>query len=291
MTAGVLFRRFKLVPDDAHKTINAWLVYVALPAMSFKYLPKLEWSRDMIIPATAPVMVWCCGWIYARLYAKTFRLNNEHRAAVALTSGLANTAFIGFPLILTYFGTKELSIAVICDQMTFLLLSTVGVVTVVNAQAHHRLTFAQLSRRIFLFPPFIASVSALIIPRWIDISPLDPLFAQIAGTVAPLALVSVGMQLTFQGWRAEKKLIGAVCFYKLVVAPLIIFLLVWVVGAKNPSGHVSIFEAAMPTLLSSSIVADRYNLYPKLVSMIIGISILAGLITTGIWAIIIKTFL
>lgn len=288
LTAGWLLKRNKLVPSDGYKTINAWLIYLALPAVSFKYLPKIVWSRDMILPAMAPVICLAGAWVFAKVYAKLFALSDELRAVVTITGGLANTSFVGFPLISAYFGERLISIAVICDQITFLLLSTVGVVIFLNAQSHHQLSAGQFIKKILVFPPLIATVLALILPHYVNLSILDPFFTQISSTVAPLALLSVGMQLNLNGWRSEWRFIGVVSLYKLLIAPLLILAVVLIAGFKGDVARISVFEMAMPTLLSSSIVADRYNVHPKLVSLIIGISILTGLASTGLWYFVIS---
>jgi predicted permease len=46
---------------------------------------------------------------------------------------------------------------------------------------------------------------------------------------------------------------------------------------------ISIFEAAMPPLLTSGVIADEYGLNPKLANLIIGIGIILSLLTTMVW--------
>lgn len=48
--AGMIFKATKSIHPDAHKGINTWILYLALPAVSFKYLPKVEWSKEMLFP-------------------------------------------------------------------------------------------------------------------------------------------------------------------------------------------------------------------------------------------------
>ena len=71
--------------------------------------------------------------------------------------------------------------------------------------------------------------------------------------------------------------------YKLVLAPALIFCVALAAGIKGSIAQISVFEAAMPTLLTSGIVADEYDLDPALVNLVIGIGIMLSFITTGIW--------
>lgn len=280
---GALFRQSGTLPKDAHKGINAWIIYVALPAVSFKYLPYIQWSAELILPVISPVIIWAGAWAWTELYSRKQNLDKASIGGLKLTTGLSNTSFVGFPLIMAYFSEKELGIAIICDQMTFFLFSTVGLMTAVNSSDNHTFSWRIIVRKLLRFPPFLGCIAALILPLCIDISQAAPLFDKLAATVAPLALFSIGLQLKLKGWQSQIKHISAALFYKLFVAPLLVLGVVLAFGLHGRIAQISVFEAAMPTLLSSSIMAADYELNPDLVNLIIGISILASLLTTGGW--------
>ena len=42
MTAGMLFRMSKLLPADAHKGINAWIIYLAYIAILIAKFSRLK---------------------------------------------------------------------------------------------------------------------------------------------------------------------------------------------------------------------------------------------------------
>jgi predicted permease len=138
-------------------------------------------------------------------------------------------------------------------------------------------------KKVLRFPPFLGCVSALVLPHFISLSALDPLFDKLAATVAPMALFSIGLQLQFKGWRDEVKPIAVTLFYKLILAPALVLLVFTLLSFNGIVTKVSIFEAAMPTLLTSGVVAEEYGLNPKLSNLIIGIGIILSLLTTAIW--------
>jgi predicted permease len=288
MMAGMLFRASKTLPADAHRGINAWIIYVALPAVSFKYLPHILWSRELLAPVIAPVIIWLGCWAMVRIYTKIKPADALTKGSLRLMGGLANTSFVGFPLIAAYFGEQYISIAIICDQVTFLLLSTAGVVVAINASKKQTLSATVVLKKVLRFPPFLGCVSALVIPHFIDISAADPLFEKLAATVAPLALFSIGLQLQFKGWLSEVKNITVTLVYKLLLAPLLVLIVFFCLGFKGIIPQVSLFEAAMPTLLTAGVVADEYGLNPKLSNLIIGSGIILSLLTTAGWYYIIR---
>lgn len=281
--AGILFRKSKSLPKDAHKGINAWIIYIALPAVSFKYLPHITWTKDLLFPALAPVCIWLAGWIFITMYSRLRNLSKATSGGLKLTSSLSNTSFVGFPLIVAYFSEKELGIAIICDQVTFTLLSTVGVIVAIRSSQNQKLSAKLVLKKVLTFPPLIGCVLALTIPRFINVSVLDPLFDKLAGTVGPLALFSIGLQLKFGGWFSELRHISTALLYKLILAPLVVMLIAIVLGMSGTITKITIFEMAMPTLLTAGVVADQYNLNPKLSNLVVGIGILLSFITTGLW--------
>lgn len=281
--AGVLFRYKKLVPVDTHKGINVWIINIALPAVSFKYLTHLDLSSDLVIPAISPLVVFSGAIFFIFLVGKFFKMNRPQHGAMQLTSGLSNTSFVGFPLILAYFSEKEISIAIICDQVTFLLFSLFGIAIAVNATGNGKVSTGELVKKVLTFPPLLGCVAALLIPKHSDLSLIEPVFAMLAATVAPLALFSVGLQLSFKGWQQEVKPMLIVLSYKLLLAPALVLSILVLLNMSGMTSKIAVFEAAMPVFLSATILADRYNLSPRFTNLIIGVSILLSFGTTWIW--------
>ncbi|MBS1503941.1 MAG: AEC family transporter [Bacteroidetes bacterium] len=290
LIAGMLFSLSKSLPGNAYKGINAWIIYLALPAVSFKYLPHIHWNKDLILPVVMPIVVWSGAWVYTWLYTFKHQTPKPTTAALKLSAGLGNTSFLGFPLVLAYFSDKDLSIAVICDQITFLMLSTFGILTVIRAQGKQEIPVKTIIKKVFCFPPFLGCIGALILPHFVNITFLDPLFDKLALTVGPLALFSIGLQLKFRGWRQKLKNISAVLTYKLLLAPAILFAIAMMFNFRGSAARIAVFEAAMPTQLTSGIVAEEYDTDPSLANLIIGIGMIIGFATTALWAGIVKVF-
>jgi predicted permease len=288
MIAGMLFRHSKTLPGDTHKGINAWIIYIALPAISFKYLPSIKWDKDLIAAIVGPILVWLGGWLFVIIYKRLRGIDNFTAGGLRLVSGLSNTSFVGFPLISAYFGEKYLSIAIICDQVTFLLLSTAGIVVAINSSKKQPLSASVVIKKVLTFPPFLGCLGALVIPHFINIDQAKPLFDKLAGTVGPLALFSIGLQLRFEGWRRELEAICTTLLYKLILAPAAVSLIFFLLAFKGIIPRITVFEAAMPTLLTSGVVADEYGLNPRVSNLIIGIGILVSLVTTGLWYLILR---
>ncbi|MBX3253132.1 MAG: AEC family transporter [Chitinophagaceae bacterium] len=291
LLAGVFARRFTVLPPDAHKGLNAFIIHLALPAVSFKYLPYIQWNSTLLIPALMPVVLWLCAWVYIRIYAGATGIDKKTENGLKLTTGLSNTSFIGFPMVIAYFGEHALGIAVICDQVSFLLLSTAGIVVALNAADGHQLSASAVVKKVVRFTPFIACILALTIPRFMDISSLNPLFDKLAATIGPLALFSTGLQLKFSGWMKEIKHISVALLYKLVLAPLLIVGILFFMNAKGLAAQVTAFESAMPSFLTAGVIASEYGLNPRLSNLVVGAGILVAFITSAAWYLLIAQLL
>ncbi|RXF67597.1 AEC family transporter [Arcticibacter tournemirensis] len=283
LLAGLIFNFSKTLPKGSYRSINAWVLYIALPALSLKYIPAIEWNMDMFFPAIAPVIVWVGAWLSIKIYAHFNPINNATRGCLKLSLGLSNTSFLGFPLIVAYFSERELSIAIISDQVNFILLSTVGIISALRASEKEELSTKVILEKAIKFPPFIAFIAALILPRFIDISPVNPLLDKLIATVGPLALFSIGLQLKFSKWRAEVKNLSFGLIYKLMIAPALVLLVALLFGFKGPVAQISLFEAAMPTLVTGSLLADQYKLNAQLSNLMVGLGILFAFMSTAFW--------
>ena len=284
--AGMLFRRANLIPKDAHKSINIWVLYLALPAVSFKYIPKIQWSAEMLFPALSTIIVWAGSWIFMEFYCRYKKYGQRSRSTLELASGFSNTSFIGFPLIMAYYSEQDLSIAIICDQVLFLLLSTAGIIGAIkgNKNENNGIKASFILKRLLTFPPFIGCVLALSLSFLFDLSVAEPFFDKLVATVGPLALFSVGLQLKFKGWKQQVSQISMATFYKLILAPALVLSAALLLGIKGQIARISVFEAAMPTLITGSLLAEQFRLNARLINLIIGIGILLGLVTTGLWS-------
>lgn len=280
-----------MLPDDAHRSLNIWIIYLAIPSVALRYIPAIRWSSDLLVPAAMPFIVWVGSWLLFKLYSLRFPMAPATRTALTLTAGLGNTSFIGFPLIQAYYGHDAISIAVISDQLTFVLMSSVGAMMAMSTSSANGLDIKSVLSKLIQFPPFVAFILALILPHFVSLSSLNPLFEMISATLVPLALFSVGIQLNISGWQKEVKLLSLGLGYKLVLAPAIIFSIVLLLRLRGIVPQIGIFEASMAPMITAAVIADQYDQNPKLANLMVGIGILLSFVTTALWWWAMQSFL
>ena len=292
LAAGIISRKFNWVAKDGFKALNAWVLYFGLPAISFNFLPKLSWNNSLIFTMLGPILVLSGSVLFFYIVEKVTHISKRTSHTLMLIAGLSNTSFVGFPLITAYFGVEALPIGIVSDQMTFFLLSSVGVIIAMKGslKKNKQVDYKFILKRVFTFPPLIGCLLALIIPKIIDISSLDDFFKILGSTVSPIALFSIGLQLNFGIVKSEIPNISYALIYKLILAPAIVVLIALSLGLKGEIIQVSMFEMAMPSLVATSIILNQFKLNTKVGNSVIGLSIPIGLLTTFIWYQLLITF-
>lgn len=304
---GFVFKHIPIFPKDTHKGINVYIIWVALPCLALIYIPKLEFSISLVWLAAMAWIVFGLSIFFFKVTAKIFHWNKQTEGCLILACGLCNTSFVGFPLLEFLYNSKEpLQYAIVCDQAgSFLVVATVGII-VAMSYGGDKPTPQIILKKLFYFPPFIAFLLALILVPFggveqffnyflSDINGLEQLgitlenvLMKLAAPLVTLALFSVGLQIEFS--KENFKLLNPFFFgllYKLFLAPLAIYFLYLLVfpedSTRNMAFEVGILEAAMAPMVTGVLLAQEYNLNPKLGSFLLAIGIPLSIVTVYFW--------
>ena len=285
LAAGVALRHWRKVGENAHQPLNAFIVHVALPAVTLRTLHDFRFEPGQLVPILMPWLLFAVGALLFWAIGRAMSLSRAQIGALTLVGGLGNTSFVGLPMIETLHGTDGLGLGLLIDQLgSYLALSTLGVVAAAwyaaGPQAGHR----EMIRRVVTFPPVIALAVAIAARPLPFPAALDAALGRIGDTLAPLALLSVGLQLRLDAIRENARALAVGLGYKLVLAPALVVAILLLLDARaDTTAHVSVIEAAMPPMIGAGIVAAQSNLAPRLVSTMIGVGIPLGLFTAAGW--------
>ncbi|MBI3205306.1 MAG: AEC family transporter [Myxococcales bacterium] len=287
LLVGVLARKSGRLPERSPVVATRIVIDLALPALTLVTLHQITLRSDrwleLAVAVGTPWVVFGVTWL-ALAFADFPR---EVRACLLLTAGLANTSFVGFPLVEALWGREGLARAIWVDQGQFLVLSTVGVITASAGRGDQRPGAKELARRLLVFPPFVAFVLALLLRPVTPPAALVVVLEKLSLLVVPLALFAVGWQLRFDpkglADHARPLLVGL--SLRLAVAPLVVYLLVQrVLGSTDLGGDVVVAEAAMAPMITGALLAMDHDLSPRLASAMVGLGVPASLVTVPLWA-------
>src|ERR1700736_3315515 len=114
---GLILRRSGRLPDNAAASLNGFVVHISLPALTLTYVHGLKLDTSLILPA---LMAWVmfgvgCGFFW--LAARALGFSRATTGGLMLTGGLANTSFIGLPMIDTFYGAQLFGVGTLIEQI------------------------------------------------------------------------------------------------------------------------------------------------------------------------------
>ena len=220
-------------------------------------------------------------WVLGRV----MQLKRATTGALMLTGSLANTSFIGLPMIESWYGPELVGVGIVADQFgSYFVLSTLGVVLAGVYSTGARFNARAVAIKVLTFAPFVSMLGALALmpvasPEW-----LETLLRRLRATLVPLALVSVGYQLRLNAIGGRVKVLCLGLGFKLLLGALFILLVyAGLLGLRGPIIQVSIFEAAMSPMIGAAIVAMDHDLDPSLITLMVGLGIELSFLTLPGW--------
>jgi malate permease and related proteins len=284
LAAGVALRASGRVPDNAHQAINGVIINIALPALTLLQIHGIRLHRDLLFPILMPWLMFAGVSAGIWLVARKMRLAIATTGALILTAGLANTSFVGVPMIESFYGSSYMSIGLLIDQLgTYLVLSTLGI-TIACLCSRGTASVSEIARRVATFPPLIALVLALLLMPITYPPIVNDILQRLGNMLAPLALVSVGLQLRLGVLRGRLSPLVLGLGVKLLLAPLLLAVVyLELLGQTGNLARVTLFESAMGPQIGGAIVATQYGLDPPLVTLMVGIGSVIAFVTLPMW--------
>ncbi|HAI76301.1 MAG TPA: transporter [Microscillaceae bacterium] len=283
---GWLCQRLPRVPANSWIALNTYVIYVALPATIVFYLPQIQLSWALFTPFAIGLWVFLGAILFAEVIGRWLGWDRGLRGCVAICCGFGNTSFVGFPLVEAWYGSQALQTAVLVDQGTFLVLSTLGIGAAGWYGGQQAPRWREVWQRMAVFPPFWAFVGALMLmttsvtlPDW-----GKALCERLSLTLSPVALFSVGLQLRFALDKTARWPLSLGLLYKLVLMPAILYAL-WgrQMVEQQQTLQICLIEAAMAPMVSASLIAVEHQLKPTLANLYVGIGIPLSLLSVAAW--------
>lgn len=284
---GIVLRQSGRLPENAPAALNGFIIHISLPAVILLYVHSLPIDASLMYPVAAPWILFGGGLLLFVTVSKVTRWSPQTTGGLILSASLANTSFLGLPMIETFYGVSFLGIGILIDQLgTYLVLSTLGIIVAAmySSAQTGSVSATGVALKVVKFPPLQALLLALALRPLEFPAELEQMLGRLGSTLAPLALVSVGYQLRLGDLEGRIPALTLGLTFKLVVGPILIaFVLVKLLGGNGPTTQVTIFEAAMAPQIGAAIVAMEHKLDPPLITLMVGIGIPLSFLTLPLW--------
>jgi predicted permease len=281
--------RLKLLDETAAAGVNTFVFYFALPAFLFGLMsssPLGEVVNGPFIAAyvTASLALFTLAALVGRWL---FEVGRAEAAVQGLAAVLANTGYMGIPLVSAVFGREAAVPIVVGLTLDGVLMIPLGIIIIESSKGHSEglahtalTTFTALSRN-----PLILSIFAGLAFSATGIAPPDPVtnfLDLLGGTAGPCALFALGATLAgrqVSGGAAEVSYMTA---FKLALHPAVLLLTTTVIFGVDPLwATAALLGAALPIAANVFIVARQYDVYVARTSSAILVSTAVSMISVS----------
>lgn len=284
---GFACGRIKQIPDTALAWMNFFIVYVALPALFYRILAQTPLEQlgqiDFIFATTLAT-----GWSFAFSFAIVMLVQRGHigRATIgALAGSYGNIGYMGPGLALATLGPQAAApVALIFCFDTLLLFTLVPfLMTMAGPQP---VRFGLIARtaivKIATNPLVIASALGALSAALHFQPPvaLERLMQFLQNAAAPCALFTLGVTVALRPLQKLPWEVPALVAFKLVIHPIILFLLLSAMGNFDPLWvSTAILMAALPPALNVFVFARQYDTWVEEASSAVLVGTLVSVIT------------
>lgn len=266
---GYAAGRLGWVSDAARTGLAEFTFTLAIPAMLFRKMATAE------MPDAAPLAIWAAyfgavaaTWLLATAATSGFlRRPAQDGASIAMSAGFGNVVMLGIPLSINVYGEASAAPIALIVSLHSPLLWTLAALHLAWARRDGSAPISEVGRdlgRELSRNVIIMAIVAGTLWRFTGFG-LDPLADEIISLLGragiPCALVALGLSLVGFRIAGQMPTLSAILVLKLVVTPLVAWLLATKVFALPPAaaGVVVIF-AAMPTGANAYLFASRVGL-------------------------------
>ncbi|MEZ5357252.1 MAG: AEC family transporter [Candidatus Zixiibacteriota bacterium] len=289
---GWVLNKFKFVPKSTAAVLNFWVINIALPATVLLSIRTIALSADLFIPAAAQWVALLLTALIIVGISSIFKFDRIVTGTLLLVVPLGNTAFLGLSIIPVFFGREAVPYGVMYDQLgSFLALATYGAVIASIYGKSNGVTLKSLVVKVVTFPPFIFLLIGILIRDYPLPEMANDILGVLSWTLVPAAMIAIGFNLSF---KIERRLYGplvSALLLRLLVTPLCILLLVIILRLTGPAAQISVFQAAMPSMITAAVLASDKGLDKTLSTAIVSLGLIISLGTLPLISYIISLFI
>jgi|SRR5690625_339946 len=275
---GYLIQKVKKLDVRSVSTVS---LYIFLPALVFQTFYTTELNREFFTIISFSLLLFVILVIINKLVSLIFRWKQEDESAFLLSTAFMNAGNYGSPVILFAFGEGAFAYAVILMAMQSFLMNLFGVF--IASRGSSGVLFAL--RSVLKMPATYAIALALLFQYW-DVqlhSQMMGIIDFLAVVTIPLMMIVLGMQLaniSFKKFEVGRVVLAS--SFRLILSPLIAFILSLFLPVSDLIASVFIVVAAMPSAAVTTMYALEFRVKPDLVSSITLVTTLCSVVTLSI---------
>ncbi len=297
MGVGFFANKTGILPAKSNDYLSPLLILINAPCMVFSNIVKREveegmWGDVMTalgISAAYFLVFTVLGWF---IMTKILKLGNNRNCGVyIMLFATLNNGFMGFPITLAVFGEEIMFFMVFFQMILMIFLYGPGI-AIIHIGEEGQGGKANLIKAV-TGPNTIAAILGLIV-LFTGIAIPDFIFTPvelIGDATTPLAMIVIGVQLGSSNFGRifKNKVLILESVLKMILSPVITFLLVNWLPIAEPIKIAMIFGAAFPAAVAVSPIAATEKKDSVLAAEGVALTTLMSLATLPIMAAVISS--
>lgn len=275
---GFFLKKIKFLSENEGELLRKLLFNVSLPSLVMYSILTSNFTGNFykiffIVPLSM-IIQFLIAFLLGVIYFK----DKKELATLILISVMGNTAFLGYPLVEMFFGTKNLPYGIFYDQVhfyTFLIL-IYPLLSYISKSENKGLKSS------FITPPVIAFLVALILRNFFIPQVVIESLNILKQSVTPLVLLYLGINLDLNISKKDLLYLIPVIFLKLIILPYITLYISILFKSEPIIKNVSLLQSMMPTMMATIIFGSQIGLNKKIIAKAVGITTIVSSITITI---------
>ncbi len=278
---GYVLHRLDIFKKKFVHGLNLFIYYVSLPALIISLFWNIEFTRSTLgfFGFHAGLIVVLC--LILVLVLSLFKINSKTKVALVLGVMVGNTVYMGYPILgaaYPYFPI-EVGIGAGAIQLVTGLLIAVFLVEYMVLRTKKVSTYMLDLAKNPLVIAVIVGVALSLVPHSEAMNAGSKVISVIGQTASPLALLTLGFFMNRNISKESMMLGGVAVLAKLLVLPIVVLVISIMLGYSREFVEVSVLISAMPTAVTSFILAEKYKLDENLSADIILATTILSIIT------------
>ena len=287
---GFFCGKLAKAPAEGLQWMNFFIVYVALPSMMFKLISAAPFEQlsnwPFVLGTTlSTFIVFCLAFTTGILTTHDIQKSTVQ----SVIGAYANIGYMGPGLTLAALGPS----AIVPAALIFVFDNTLHFTLVPFLMAmgsREKMKFGETAwfvfKRVVTHPLNVATLLGLLAAyaRYIPPAPIDTMLVYLKNAAAPCALFALGVTVALRPLRAVPVEMPILLVIKLVLHPLIVWLILsWLGDFGWEWTMTAVLMAALPPALNVFVIANQYRVYVEQASAAILVGTMVSVVTvTGL---------
>jgi predicted permease len=304
---GYILKYKGIITPEIKDFLSKLVYYFAFPAMTFRSIVSFDFASTFRLKLVAHNLMMTSLVFVFTFFAAFLIRDRRKRGSFNMSCFRSNQGYMGLPIVNGFYGEEAMSRAAVINgfDSPMVILYSVFALEVFRGSGKNASGNGGSKKAVnviadkllsFITNPFIiSSVLGLILSYFkvpvLNVRVIDE-FLKSAGSLAlPLALISIGCSIEVKDLKSNIRLVLGTSAIKLLLMPAVALLTgLYLFRFSGADLGVCVILTAMPSSVSSYIMAREMGADEELSANMIGVTTFISVITVSVIQFVLKTY-